>query len=177
MDYDVDEYYRHYLLEHLKEVELSANSELVRLLKSGKRRVTKKDVIEKYGQGKKMIVRETLRNPQILEQYRRKKRKTKPPLAHHELADAEGTDPPYWDSLLSNVLAIKPGTAGAKDYENAIEQVLTALFYPALTSPVSQRRLHEGRKIVDITYSNVAEKGFFRCAFPKLPFFPYICGM
>lgn len=41
-DYEVEEYYRHYLLEHLREIELAANTELVHLLKDGRYRVTKK---------------------------------------------------------------------------------------------------------------------------------------
>ena len=36
MDYDADEYYRHYLLEYLQELELSSpNTQLVQLLKNG----------------------------------------------------------------------------------------------------------------------------------------------
>jgi hypothetical protein len=40
--YDADEYHRHFLLEHLRSVELDANSALVELLRNGRRRVTKK---------------------------------------------------------------------------------------------------------------------------------------
>src|SRR5262249_48762160 len=39
MDYDSEEYYNNYILEHLREQELTANTELVKLLKSGGRRV------------------------------------------------------------------------------------------------------------------------------------------
>lgn len=56
MDYDLDKYYRHYILERLLQEEIAANSELVRVLKSkknkGKKRVYKKDLEEKYGTGK-----------------------------------------------------------------------------------------------------------------------------
>jgi len=162
-DYDADEYYRDYILEYLMEEELSAKTELVRLLKDGRRKVTKKDLEEKYGRGKAVIVRETIRNPKILESYRSDKRKMPmPPLKHSELAEVEGTDLPNWDALLSVVVNVNPGKEESSKYEKAIEGLLTALFYPALTNPQVQFEIHEGRKRIDITYTNVAEKGFFR---------------
>lgn len=39
MTYSQGEYFRHYILEHLRSVELSANSELVQLLKNGKQKL------------------------------------------------------------------------------------------------------------------------------------------
>ncbi|MCA9092991.1 MAG: hypothetical protein KDA68_05865 [Planctomycetaceae bacterium] len=53
------------------------------------------------------------------------------------------------------------GRESAADYEHAVEKILSAIFYPALTDPELQTRVHEGRKIVDITYSNIARDGFF----------------
>jgi hypothetical protein len=162
MDYSVNEYYRHYLLEHLKEVELSANTELVRLLKDGSPRVTKKDLIAKYGSGKAMIVRETRNYPEVLEKYRRDKRATnRPPLDHIDLADSEGTPRPDWDALLKAVRDIPCGRDDSKGYEDAIESLLTALFYPSLAYPIVQFEIHEGRKRIDISYTNLATDQFF----------------
>lgn len=162
MEYDSEEYYRHYLLEYLREAELAANTELVHLLKDGRPRVTKKDLIEKYGRGKTVIVQQTLRNPQVLERYRADKRDfIMPPLTHHQIAETEDTDPPDWDTLLEGVLDISTGRSHASGYEKAIEQLLTALFYPFLANPYVQHRIHEGRKRIDITYTNTATEGFF----------------
>jgi hypothetical protein len=162
LDYDADEYYRHYLLEYLREVELSANTELVRLLKDGRPHVTKKDLSEKYGSGKRVIVLETLRHPEVLEKYRRDKRRVfLPPLSHDEIAESQGTPTPDWEGLLAAVVATPAGREAYTLFENVAESLLTALFYPALTNPQVQREIHEGRKRVDITYTNVATKGFF----------------
>jgi hypothetical protein len=162
MDYDQDEYYRHYLLEYLAEVELKANTELVHLLKDGSPRVTKKDLEKKYGSGKSVIVRETLRHPEILERYRSDKRHhIRPPLTHTEIAETSGTELPDWDELFNNVRVVPTGIEHARQYEVVVEQLLTALFYPSLANPQIQHAIHEGRKRIDITYTNAATMGFF----------------
>ncbi|MBK7782030.1 MAG: hypothetical protein IPJ58_14930 [Ardenticatenia bacterium] len=162
MDYDQDEYYRHYLLEHLREVELDANSELVELLRDGRRRVTKKDLASKYGTGKTVIVRETRSHPEILAKYRADKRNyIRPPLTHREIAAYQDTADPDWTTLLNAVRSTPVGKSDASNYERAIESLLTAIFYPSLANPQVQFPIHEGRKRVDITYTNVASSGFF----------------
>lgn len=162
LDYDSDEYYRHYVLAHLQEVELAANTELVRLLKDGRRRVTKKALEEKYGRGKSVNLAVTLGAPALLARYRRDKQASvTPPLDHIDLAASEESDPPDWPALLGTVERLQTGLAWASDYENAIEQLLTALFYPSLANPQIQRPIHEGRKRIDIIYTNLATEGFF----------------
>jgi len=163
MDYDVNEYYRHYLLPQLQEVELSANSELVKLLKNGTQKVTKKDLKDKYGEGKSVIVRETKKYPGVLDKYRQDKRSTnRPPLDHVDLAASEGTPRPDWDALLMAISEVPSGRDDSREYENAIESLLTALFYPSLTYPQVQYRIHNGRKRIDITYTNMATEEYFR---------------
>jgi hypothetical protein len=162
MDYDSEEYYSNYILEDLRERELNANTGLVRLLKSGRRRVTKKDLRKKYGGGKAIVVRETLRNPNLLQEYRQDKRDhIQPPLTHEQIAETEGTAGPDWNRLLSNVRTVRTGRADSDAYEAAIEALLTAVFYPALSHPQVQREIHEGRKRIDIAYANCASGGFF----------------
>lgn len=161
MDYDVEKYYRHYILEHLKEVELDANSELVKILKSGERRVTKKSVKEKYGSGKAMITEHTLKNPDLLKQYKNDNAKPSPPLSHRQLADIESSPEPDWDALVNAVIHLPVGNAAAADYEKNIEALLSALFYPVLAHPKPQTMIHEGRKRIDITYTNMGGTGFF----------------
>lgn len=163
MDYDQTEYYQHYILNYLQEAELSANSELVQLLKNKTRRVTKRDVKNKYGYGKNTIVRQTRLHPEILERYRQEKtRVPRKPLTHEEISELEGESIPNWVRLLNNIEIIATGNEHSHDYEIAIEQLLTSLFYPNLVHPRSQSIIHEGRKRIDITYTNVlTDNGFF----------------
>ncbi|MEM9008593.1 MAG: hypothetical protein AAGE59_34425 [Cyanobacteria bacterium P01_F01_bin.86] len=162
MDYDADEYYRHYILEHLKEVELSANSELVYLLKDGTPKVTKKSPEEKYGRGKHVNIEETKKEPSVLSRYRNaKSTNIRPPLNHETFADEGGSPPPEWDALLTDITSLPTGRDAASNYERAIESFLTTMLYPALSNPEMQTNIHGGRKRIDITYSNVAQTGFF----------------
>ncbi len=162
MDYDQDEYYRHYLLEYLRDVELSANTELVYLLRDGTPRVDKKDVAEKYGEGKRAIVRLTRQHPEVLEHYRANKAAyVRPPLGHIELAEAAGGATPDWNALYTGVTQVAPGRSGADAYHKAIERLLTPLFYPSLSTPRIEFPIHRGRKRIDITYVNLAVQRFF----------------
>jgi hypothetical protein len=163
LDYDAGEYYRHFLLEHLMHVELDANSGLVELLKNGRRRVTKKALMEKYGTGKRTIVRETRKHPEVLSQYKRIKREREHnPLTHEDLAAVENTAQPDWQYLLRSAVSLRPGNDDADEYEKAIEALLTALLYPVLTCPIVQHAIHQGRKRIDLTYTNMAVAGFFK---------------
>lgn len=163
MGYDLNEYYNHYILEELRQQELSSNSELVHLLKSGKSIVTKKSLREKYGQSKSLVIRETLKHPVLLDRYRDDKRKeVSPPLNHQQLAHIEDAPCPDWETLLNELFSIPVGRYDATNYENSIEKLLTATLYPSLTNPETQKRIHNGRKRIDISYVNVATDGFFQ---------------
>ncbi|TDC65527.1 hypothetical protein [Streptomyces hainanensis] len=83
------------------------------------------------------------------------------PLTHAQLSKVTGTDPVDFDELLDNVLKIPPGSQHASRCHDAIEALFTALFYPALTNPVKEHPVDDGRKRVDITYTNRDRRGFF----------------
>jgi hypothetical protein len=162
LDYDISEYYTHYILENLRLREISANTELVFLLKDGTRHAYKKDVREKYGANKSLIISETEKEPRLLEEYRKYKASSiSQPVTHDDLAYYAKGSPPDWDALLADVLVIKEGKASASLYENAVEKLLSALFYPSLSYPIAQLEIHGGRKRIDITFSNSAKDGFF----------------
>lgn len=63
--------------------------------------------------------------------------------------------------LLNDVILLPTGDVNSFKYEQAIEALFTAMFHPSLVRPVTQARLHDGRKRVDIRYKNIAQVGFF----------------
>ncbi|WP_260415152.1 hypothetical protein [Pseudomonas cichorii] len=162
LSYRFDEYYRHYLLPQMQQEHLSARSSLVEVLSNGRERVTKKALMEKYGRDKLAAVRETQLRPRVLDEYREfKGSNVSLPLSHEILSELEGVDPPNLESLVLEMKALAPGRNDADAYEKVIEKIFSVIFYPSLCNPKKQAVLHQGRKRVDITYSNEAKSGFF----------------
>jgi hypothetical protein len=164
LDFDQNEYYTHFVLPFMEQVELSANSGLVDLLKNGNRRVLRKKQRKSYGQGKDTLVRLSRQYPEILKQYKKAKKKDpRPPLDHPDIAGQVGgsDSAPDFAALLTDLKAIPTGKVAAEDYHRAVERLLTALFYPALSNPDIEYEIHQGRKRIDIAYTNVATDGFF----------------
>ncbi len=168
LDFNPGEYFRGYILEALQNRELSAGTNLVHTLKSGEKRVYKKDVQKKYFGVNPAIKpaneETTLEEPGLLEQYRKDKSKQAfrdPPLSYDDLENLTGAPAPDWDSLLARVVQVPTGSAAASDYHRAVEKFLTAMFYPSLSAPRIESELHQGRKRVDIRYTNNGIGGFF----------------
>ena len=163
-NYDIDEYYQHYILDFLQTKELKSNSNLIELLKNGEKRVTKKSLQAKYGTEKKAVcIRETINNPKVLEEYREiKKDNISEPLDHEEFSIIENSPNINYQKILSELKAIPTGAKDASNYENKIEELISAIFSPDLAYPEIQYEIHEGRKRIDITYVNIGrEKTFF----------------
>lgn len=160
-DYWFDEYYKYYILPFLEQELMRQGSPLVHLLKDGRRRIFKKDVVKKYGSDKAAVARITRDNPQILYSYRAAKANQTRPMDHAEFVLADVGPAPEWDQLLGAVQACQPGAADAGAYHQAVYRLLNVLFHPALTQPVLESELHGGLKRVDIVYTNSAQTGFF----------------
>ena len=162
LSYQYDEYYTHYLLPAMQEDEIAARTGLVELLRDGTPRVTKKALREKYGSSKLSVLQQTLKRPHILNEYKEETdAHVTPPLEHDQLSEIEGTPPPDWDQLLDDLKALPTGKEDASAYEDVIERILSSLFYPSLCNPTKQHKIHEGRKRIDLTYTNEARTGFF----------------
>jgi hypothetical protein len=156
-----DDYFRHYLLPQLQNEEISLNSGLVKLLKDGRKRVTKKSLIEKYGSNKPVISDLSIKRAFVLDDYKSAKQEHLMPANHDDWAANKLCSLPKWNDLLENVLKIPAGITHASKYESELEKLLTALFFPSLQYPKAQQRIHEGRKRIDLSFTNVAQSGFF----------------
>ncbi|MDT0341904.1 hypothetical protein [Streptomyces litchfieldiae] len=159
-----NDYYRNYLAPTLQaEEESNLESKLVRILKDGRRKVTKEDIRKEYGSSKPAVTRETLKRPSVYAHYRDTKKSIAPtPISHRELSEVGNTPLPDYEALLQAVLETPPGKADAGKYHSNVEALMTALFYPSLSMPEMEEEIHEGRKRIDISYTNNAVDGFFR---------------
>ncbi len=161
--YDAHSYYNVYILKHLGDKEMAEG--FVRILKTTKeeRPPTKDQLREKFGSpGKEQNRKYTPLHPEALEEYREdKKANPREPLTQYSIAESLEAPAPDWDKLLSRLDAIPAGRDTAHAYEVLAKDVMSALFYPWLTNPIAQTKIHDGRKIIDITFDNAAMEGFF----------------
>ncbi len=160
--YSASDYYTHYILTNLQDEHIAAGSALVHILKSGRPRVYKKDLKKQYPLSKTLILKETLKHPELLQRYRDdKRREPKPPVSASEFVDRAGYDFPDWTKLLEELRALPAGSEHADAYHEKAFGLLTALFAPHLTWPEKEVNIHEGRKRIDIVFTNGATEGFF----------------
>ena len=65
------------------------------------------------------------------------------------------------DDLVTELRSIVPGNKDAKRFESVVLRILSQLFTPPLIDPKEQVSSHDGREIIDITFYNGAEEGFW----------------
>lgn len=56
---------------------------------------------------------------------------------------------------------IPTGASNANNYHSLVLGTLTALFYPSLIQPHKEWEVNDGRKRIDIVFTNAADDGFF----------------
>lgn len=172
--FDHREYYNGHVLNFLQAHHLQAGDSLVHLLRNGSRRVTKKDLKQKYPLSKDFLYRFSKEHPDIFEKYKNERRDLRE-IGNESLEELADEAKTLLSTLSEKLSSIPPGTAHAGDYHNCITGILEAVFYPWLTQPKKEQPLHDGRKRIDIVYSNAARAGFFHSlhSIKKIPC-PYI---
>lgn len=156
---DHRKYYRHFVLNFLQQEHLSAGSSLVQLLRNGKKRVTKKSLKQRYPCSKEFLFEFSKRHPEVLEAYKASvARNTGRPLAETNATISEAT---LAEGLRERLRSIPAGTEHASDFHSLMVGLLEFLFYPDLMNPRKEAPIHDGRKRIDITYTNSAHRGFF----------------
>lgn len=153
------EFYNFHMVEFLQTEYLNAGAALVETLKNGTRRVTKTSVKEVHPLIKDDLAAFVRDHPEVLEAYKKLKGASGPP----ELDDLElGFDESAFATALIERLADIPmGADNASSYHSLAMGICTFLFFPHLITPVKEYEQHEGRKRVDIKYTNAANGGFF----------------
>jgi hypothetical protein len=155
-------YYGDFLRPLFEEEEMSANSELVFLLKDKRKKVLMKDLDLKYGTSKEDIERESQRRPEAMDSFRESLSTVRyPPYSNADFQEVIGTPAVDFDELVAPLSAIAPGPAGATAYHRAVAAILTALFDASVANMKIEASLHGQRKRLDIKYDNVAAAGFF----------------
>ena len=161
------EYYSHHIVNYIQQEEFTNGSSLVRTLRSGERRLPyKKDIKEKFPFSKDFLARFSNENPEILKSYKDLVRSL--PGAQGTLSNTDFEED-FDETTLAKAISkelkdIAPGSDAASKYHKAIIGTLEFIFWPNLIYPQKESEIHDGRKRIDIKYTNAAEDGFFHRA-------------
>lgn len=160
---DNEEFYTHHVLPFLQAEHLRAGSSLVYLLKNGEPRVSKKELRAKYKPTKDFLFSFSEKNPQILKTYKKGlPDKVNETITDESIEGRQAVGREIDRQLTATALkAIKTGQADADSYHNFIVGALTEVFHPTLTRATKEQPVDDGRKRIDIFFSNSATSGFF----------------
>lgn len=142
---------------------MNAAAGLVRLLRDGTPHVFKKDVKEKYPLSKDFLAQFSEQHPEVLRRYREFYQNipgADGAPSNSEL-DRELDESAFALALIDELNDIPPGIDHATRYHRLMVGIIEFLFYPSLICPEVEQKLHQGRKRIDIWYTNAATDGFF----------------
>lgn len=153
------EYYNKFILEFLQAEHLSQGTALVETLKNGRQRVTKKKLEEIHSLSKSFLTTFTEDHPDVLAHYRTMLGVPRS-ITDEELIET------FDEAIFARVLAdeldrISPGNEQAARFHDFMKGVLEFLFYPDLIYPEKEFEIHDGRKRIDLVFTNNASGNFF----------------
>jgi hypothetical protein len=164
--YTEQEYTQHFVLNFLQSEHLKLNSALVQVRKNGEKYVTKKSIREDIGQiTKDFLATFTNRHPEIFKNFKLQKAKETKCMSNEQIieicTDESNRIGEITNHLIEILKEIKAGNEEANRYHRTVAGILELLFYPYLSNPIIENEIHEGRKRIDLTFTNNAEKLFF----------------
>jgi hypothetical protein len=157
---DSQEFWNHHMVEFLREEYLNAGGALVQTFRNGARYVTKKSVKQRHPFIKDDLAEFVRAHPDVLDTYKTLKG-AQGPLTASDLDDTFD-EQAFATALRQELARIPEGGGSASRYHSFALGVCTFLFYPDLIYPIKEFELHQGRKRIDIKFTNAGEHGFFR---------------
>lgn len=127
-------------------------------------KITWKEIDRKYNFSKKKVVEVIHEDYQLLGKYIRKKESIRlENLKKINLSDIEGTDKEATpiENLISGLKELKVGKVDCRKYESIVVKILTRLFSPMLSDPHRYVQTVDRREVIDITFYNSANHGFW----------------
>ena len=161
---DHSRFRRMFVLEFLQEEHRKADDSLVTTLRDKKGKIRKKVVYKKtvdshYPTGKDFLADFSVAHPEVLDRYRDTLK-----TAASKIPDINGEN--FQESVLAEALEadlykISKGGKDANNYHNLCISILSFLFFPNILNPKKEREINDGRKRIDITYTNGKDSGLF----------------
>jgi hypothetical protein len=165
--YTPAKYRQHFILNFLQKENIENETALVKIIKTTKEKyVTKKSIMEHEPKmDKKYILNFTIKHPEIFNNFKNQNKKTN--YMNGELL----TEISYADvcqHMAEKLKSIPAGTEQASDYHDLMIGIYEFLSYPDLSNPNKEVKIHNGRKRIDIVFSNISEKGYFAVISDKI---------
>ncbi|WP_431205991.1 hypothetical protein ACQ86E_14805 [Bradyrhizobium betae] len=157
---DSQEFYNKQITDYLIAENLRASSSLVHVLKSGEPKVYKSDVRKKHPKSKSFIADVVKSHPELLALYKDIARKERSLSTFDDREDIP-TLTTACARLAEQFAKVPTGAKHADAYHRLTMGALTALFYPDLILPQKEWEVNDGRKRIDIVFTNNASVGFF----------------
>lgn len=153
---DSDEFYKKQITDFLVSEHINARSSLVQTVK-GQPKVYKTKVREKHKKSKTLISEIVSKNPELLDLYKKIAAERGELL---QIRDDDETMGMVCTLLGEKLRVIPSGTKHASEYHSIVQGIITTLFYPSLILPHKEWEINDGRKRIDIVYTNDGKKGF-----------------
>lgn len=160
-------YYNHFITNFIRDEQLATNGSLVRVVKTKKvtkRKVYKKDIRKSFPPTKDFLANFSSKYPSVYGKFRQSLDRFGP-VGVKTLVEANGNsfnETTFSQSLITALSNIPTGRRHATAYHHLIMGVITYLFYPDLITPTLEHEIDDGRKRIDISYSNTSDDGFFK---------------
>lgn len=161
---DHSTYRRMFVLEFLQEEHLRADDSLVTVLtdKDGVytgKTVYKKTVDMHYPKNKDFLAEFSAAHPDIIDKYKDDLKEKA-----SRIPDINGDN--YIEAILASKLieelsTISAGPEAANTFHNFCLSALSFIFFPNFIYPKKEMEINEGRKRIDIVYTNGKDSGFF----------------
>ncbi|MEP3226924.1 MAG: hypothetical protein ABJO01_13190 [Parasphingorhabdus sp.] len=168
MTLNSQEFYSDFVLDYLEKEEIRRGSSLVQTIKSsGRRKVLKKDLKAKYEFSKDFLAQFAEATPEVLNNYKEFYRNL--PGGAGSLSDEEilekfdeNFDPrAFAEALRIELRRIPGGSEHATTYHRFMIGLFEFIFYPNFIYPELEAEIEDGRKRIDILYTNAAVHGVF----------------
>jgi hypothetical protein len=157
---DSQEFYNHHMLEFLRAENLRSGSGLVHTFKNGRREVFKSALKEIHPFVKDELANFVRNHPEVLEAYKELKGAQGAP--DNEDLEKFFDERVFAEVLIERLQQVGSGSDAASEYHSISLGICTFLFHPGLIYPVKEQELHQGRKRIDIKFTNAGERGFFQ---------------
>lgn len=154
---DSQEFYNKQITDFLVAEHYRANDSLVHLIR-GEPKVYKTEVREEHPKSKGMIADMVSIHPELLKTYKNIAKN------HKSMTYFDDESPSITTTckkLADSFANIPKGAEHADAYHSLVIGSLTTLFYPDLVQPHKEWEINDGRKRVDLVFTNAADTGFF----------------